>query len=85
MPTDKAGYAARLQKEEAAIKDVEAKLQAAESNHAPDEEIRALSTQHRAHLDNASRFRIARDYLDKHPENSGESADRLVYEWLTQR
>jgi len=80
MPTDKAGYAARLQKEEAAIKDVTTKLQVAASNHAPEAEIADLRTQLRGHRENASRFRIARDYLDKHPERSGESADRLVWE-----
>jgi hypothetical protein len=78
MPTDKAGYAGRLQKEEAAIKDVEAKLQAAQSNRAPDDQIRDLSTQLRGHQENAWRFRIARDYLDKHPEKSGESVDSLA-------
>jgi hypothetical protein len=82
MPTDKAGYAARLQKEEAAIKDVETKLRTAESNHAPDDEVGHLSNQLRGHQENAWRFRIARDYLDKHPEKSEESVDRLVGEAL---
>jgi hypothetical protein len=78
MPTDKAGYAARLQKEEAAFKAVTTELRAALSNHAPETEINALSYQAGGHYQNASRFRIARDYLDKHPEKSGESPDVLV-------
>lgn len=78
MPTDKAGWAWRLQKEAAASKDVEAKLQAAESNHAPDDEIRDLSIQLRGHQENAARFQMARNYLDKHPEKSGQSADQLA-------
>jgi len=54
MPTDKAGYTARLQKELAALKDVETKLQAAQSNRAPDDEIADLSNQLRGHEENAA-------------------------------
>jgi hypothetical protein len=82
MPTDKAGYAARLQKERAALEDMETKLQAAQSNHAPDDEIADLLNQTAGHQQNVRRFQIARDYLDKHPEKSGESVDRLVAEAL---
>jgi len=42
-----------------------------QSNHAPDDEIADLSIQLQRHRANARRFRIARDYLDKHPEKSG--------------
>ena len=58
MPTDKAGYAARLQKELAASEDVETKLLAAQSNHAPDDEIRDLSTQLWGHRENAGRLQV---------------------------
>jgi hypothetical protein len=57
QPTDRAGYVARVQKEMAAAKDVEAKLQAALSNHAPEAEIDDLSTQLWGHRENAARWR----------------------------
>jgi hypothetical protein len=57
QPTDRAGYVARVQKELAAAKDVEAKLQAALSNHAPEAEIDDLSTQLGGHRENAARWR----------------------------
>ena len=77
MPTDKAGYDVRLQKELATLKDAEAKLEVAQSNHAPQAEILGLRYQLRVHEENASRIRRVRDFLDKHPEKSGESLDRL--------
>ena len=82
VPTDKAGYTARLQKATAAIKDAETKLETAQSNHAPDDEIDDLRVQLSRYQRNAERLQIARDYLDKHPEKSGESVDRLVWDSL---
>lgn len=55
MPTDKEGHVARLQKELAAVADVRTKLQAAESNRAPDDEIADLSNQLLGHRENAAR------------------------------
>ena len=57
MPTNKANYASRLQlleKEWANIHDADNKLRAAESRHAPDEELVDLSNQLRWHEENAS-------------------------------
>jgi hypothetical protein len=58
MPTDKQGYAARLQKELAALEDVTTKLQAAQSNRAADDEIADLSNQLRGHRENTARLQM---------------------------
>jgi hypothetical protein len=56
MPTDKQGYAARLQKELAAVEDVTTKLQAVRSSDAPEGEIADLSHQLWGHQENAARL-----------------------------
>jgi hypothetical protein len=63
MPTDKEGYAARLQKELAALENVTTELQVAQSNRAPEAEIADLSYQLRGHRENAARLQVMMQQL----------------------